>query len=357
MKKIVYYISDYGYGHATRSIAVIREIIKFSKSDLKIIVCHSFAIDFLRTSLQSDQLEYREVETDIGYKLNHNSMFPDSYAQEEEYLRFIKDWDLRLQDELNFLKENDVDLVISDISPIPFIPAHKCNIPSIGISNFTWYTAYHSLVRDEYLHVFKKAYEHMNFYYSLSGNFEPLWGAHGKYNFKWLARPSEFNEVQRIIEKVNPSRTKTIVYFGLGMKVSIEDIQSFEIWDNKDCIFLVSSNLNLDLPNVYKIPENYTESQNYICAADVVISKAGWSTVSEAVINNKPLVILDRNNMSEDNNTVKYLRDNNHLMLLSWEEIKSLKIDSKLLNTLQEQKLYNSQNDIYIVARNILETL
>ncbi|MGR9048641.1 glycosyltransferase family protein [Halobacillus faecis] len=357
MKTIAYYISDYGYGHATRSIAVIRELIKAGKKDLKIIVCHSFAIDFLKESLHSNQIEYREVETDIGYILNLNSMFPDSSAQEREYLKFIKEWDERLQFEGDFIKENNVNLVISDISPIPFIPAHRCNIPSIGISNFTWYTAYHSLVQDEHLQVFKTAYEYMSYYYSLAGSGEPTWGKVEEESFNWLARTTESYEVQRIKDKVNQSGEKVIVYFGLGMKINIEDIHLFELWNNDDCIFLVSSNLNVDLPNVYKIPDNITESQNYIAAADIVISKAGWSTVSEAVINRKPLIVLNRINMREDNNTINYLKDKKHIMLLTWEEIINLKVEAKLLEALRKQKSSDNQNDLHLIGRKILEII
>ncbi len=44
-KIIAYYIPDYGYGHAARSIAIIRELLK-KDSQVHIIITNYFANDF-----------------------------------------------------------------------------------------------------------------------------------------------------------------------------------------------------------------------------------------------------------------------------------------------------------------------
>lgn len=49
MKTIAYYISDYGFGHASRSIAVIRKLL--NHPEVEIMICHSFALSFIKESL------------------------------------------------------------------------------------------------------------------------------------------------------------------------------------------------------------------------------------------------------------------------------------------------------------------
>ncbi|MFS0774819.1 hypothetical protein ABC255_02100 [Neobacillus sp. 3P2-tot-E-2] len=44
MKTIAYYISDFGFGHASRSIAVIRKLLNHPEAE--IMICHSFALSF-----------------------------------------------------------------------------------------------------------------------------------------------------------------------------------------------------------------------------------------------------------------------------------------------------------------------
>ncbi len=79
--------------------------------------------------------------------------------------------------------------------------------------------------------------------------------------------------------------------------------------DNPNCNFVVSNNIEVQRDNVYKIPKQYTESQHFIAASDFVITKAGWSTVAEAIISNKPLIVADRSHMEEDKNTIQYLKE------------------------------------------------
>ncbi|MCM2535847.1 hypothetical protein NDK43_30640 [Neobacillus pocheonensis] len=153
MKTIAYYISDYGYGHASRSIAVMRKLLE--KADVRIIVCHSFALSFIKESLNSNRISYRNIKTDVGYFLEKDSIYPDKAHLQKEFNNFLSDWEHNKHREIEFLKINNVDLVVSDISPLPFEAAERLGIPSVGISNFTWYTAYHDLIDEFDLKLFK----------------------------------------------------------------------------------------------------------------------------------------------------------------------------------------------------------
>lgn len=131
MKTIAYYISDYGYGNASRSIAVIRKLLNYSEVEIKI--CHSFALSFIKESLHADRVSYRKIKTDIGYFLKRDSIFPDKEKLLEEYKKFVADWDFILEQEKVFLLTEKIDLVVYDISPVPFETADQLGIPSVKI--------------------------------------------------------------------------------------------------------------------------------------------------------------------------------------------------------------------------------
>jgi uncharacterized protein (TIGR00661 family) len=357
MKTVAFYISDYGYGHASRSIAVIREMFRQYNVEIKVIICHSFANRFLECSLIDLNVEIRKINTDFGYVLRENSMFPDQEKIVHAYLSFTSNWEERLNDEYEFLKQNNVDLVISDISPLPFIPAYNLGIPSIGLSNFTWFTAYHNLIDESLLEAFQTAYEKMSYYFALAGANEPDWGMKGNSKFGFISRELNSCEVEKIRKLVNPGKDKTIVYFSLGMKISIEQLNRLPLWNSQNTIFLVSNNVHIDRTNVFKIPKDYTESQNFIAASDLVITKAGWSTVSEAVIYQKPLIILDRMVMNEDKNTTNYLKSINRVKLLYWEEILNLKINKEILAELEKQNTSLISNEVYDIVKEIRKVL
>ncbi|WP_253264187.1 hypothetical protein [Geobacillus sp. DSP4a] len=114
-----YYISDYGFGHATRSVALIRQLLKMEE-DVRVIICHSFALQFLRESLKDEnQVTFRKMETDIGYVLQKDSIEPDIEQLNVEYKKYLKKWDFLIEQERVFLQKNQIDFVISDISAFP----------------------------------------------------------------------------------------------------------------------------------------------------------------------------------------------------------------------------------------------
>ena len=240
MKTIAYYISDYGFGHAARSVALIRHLLAIGE-DIRIIICHSFALHFLQGSFKDEnRVAFHTVETDIGYVLKKDSIEPDIEKLNVEYEKYLKKWSSLIEQERNFLQTNSVDLVISDISAFPFEAAYTLGIPSIGISNFTWYTAYQGLIADSLLEPLKEAYEKMTYFFSLAGSQEPDWGMQGTKQFGFFARNVDSNEVNRIRKFVNPTGDQFVVFFGLGMKIDIAQLERLPIWDSPNCTFIVS---------------------------------------------------------------------------------------------------------------------
>lgn len=323
MKRIAYYISEYGYGHASRSIGIIRELIK-QESELEIIVINSFAEDFLKQSLDSSRIIFRNVETDIGYFLKENSIYPDAKRQRLELDLYLSTLNHVAKKEVEYLKRRSINLVISDISPLAFKVGKMFKVPTIGISNFSWYTAFKELITQKQLLELESIYKYADYFFELAGSNELQWGK--TFKFEFIARDINYGEVERI--KQLYGKNKKLVFLGLGMKVDVEIFKNISIWDDVGVHFIVSSNSNINHDNVSTIPVDYTETQNFVAACDLVISKAGWGTVSEAAIGGVPLLIIEREKMSEDSNTIKMVRDYNLGLIIKWEEfIKQKNVD------------------------------
>ncbi|MFB5193640.1 glycosyltransferase family protein [Neobacillus sp. KR4-4] len=356
MKTIAYYISDYGYGHASRSIAVIRKLLK--DNEVKIFVCHSFALSFIKESLHSNRVSFRTIKTDVGYFLEKDSIHPDKKRLFEEYRNFVDDWDFKVEQEKEFLKLNQIDLVVSDISPLPFEAAQRLDIPSIGLSNFSWYTAYQNLIDDGELKAYKAAYQKMTHFYSLAGSNENWNVPTNHYGF--FSREVDWQEVQRIRKLINPDETRNVIFLGLGMKIDVGSLEELPIWDSPNCVFLVSSNVHVNRPNVFQIPSDYLESQNYIAASDLVISKAGWGMIGEAISANVPLLILNRASMKEDQNTINYLKKHHLCHTIEWDDFKDYQVDASTINCVEREMRKNissNNNEADKIAKDILKIM
>ncbi|MBY0145110.1 glycosyltransferase [Neobacillus niacini] len=354
MKNIAYYISNYGYGHASRSIAVIRKLLE--EPEVKVIVCHSFALSFIKESLESSLVSYRNIKTDIGYLLEKNSIHPDKILLFKEYKSFVADWESYKEQEREFLLGNNIDLVISDISPLPFEAAESLGISSVGLSNFTWYTAYQGLIDDKELITFKEAYKKMTYYYSLSGSQEQ-WDIES-YEYGFFSRTVDLEEVKRIRNSIDPVGRQQIVFLGLGMKIDVGTLDQLPIWDSPNCVFIVSSNVEVDRPNVFQIPSDYLESQNYIAASDLVISKAGWGMIGEALSANIPLLILNRSSMREDQNTIKYLKQHQLCETIEWDDFEKYQVDPLIFGKLKTpEHNRNHTNEAGKIAKDLLKII
>lgn len=351
MNTIAYYISDYGYGHASRSIAIIRKLL--DDAEVNIIVCHSFALGFIKESLHSKRVSYRNIKTDVGYILEMDSIYPDKARLLVEYKNFISNWDYYIKQEREFFKNHNVDLVVSDISALPFETAESLGIPSVGISNFTWYTAYQGLINNIELKTFKQAYQKMTYFFSLAGSNERWDMSTNDYGF--FSREINLKEVQRIRGLFNPYNDLKIIFLGIGMKIDVGSLDQLPIWDSPNCVFVVSSNVKVNRSNVFQIPTDYLESQNYIAASDLVISKAGWGMIGEAQTANVPILLLNRPSMKEDQNTINYLKQHHLCETIEWEDFKSyqINISNKLKETITSP-LLNTQNHSAKIAGDLM---
>lgn len=327
----------------------------------RIIICSGKTLGFIRSSLQDldmINLDFRECASDLGYVLKHNSVEPDLKSFKLKYLDYIKTMPIEIQREADFILTEQIDLVISDISPVPIASAKLRNVKSLGISNFTWYTAYQQLVDREFLKPLSDVYSQMDYFVHLSGSEEPRWGSETLFKSGFFCRAPNRKEINRIANQLNPQQTKLIVYFALGMSIQAGNLDSIKMFQDDSYLFVVSSNMNISGKNVHCIPSSYTESQNYVAAADVIISKPGWGTVGEAIIFNKPLILLNRGLMIEDQNTIMELISRHSYQLASWNELIELDIKRIFRSMDSEQKpqrILQNEMNLQKIVRFIVE--
>ena len=117
--------------------------------------------------------------------------------------------------------------IISDIVPFPFKIANELKIPSIGISNFTWYTAYRQLIEKNKLESLKEYYSLMDYHFSLAASKELKWGRIGEKEFSFISRRCDQKECKKAEKENRSDRLKNNCLFWLrneGFHGPIRDI-------------------------------------------------------------------------------------------------------------------------------------
>jgi UDP:flavonoid glycosyltransferase YjiC (YdhE family) len=325
MAKIIWYVTNHGLGHATRTMAIARELFK-KKSDLKItFVTSGIAKEFTKNSLRKfeDRISFKESYCDIGLKLKSFDE-PDIDEMKKELENYIENSKYAIESEAKDLKVHE--LLISDVVPHAFEIAKKMNIPSVLLSNFTWYEIYRGILPNiSEVEILNEMYSKATYTIQLAGYAEKNYGKIFKRGL--YSRIPDVFEANRIRENILYMKYEKIIYMGLGMSTQIENALKETIGKNIQYAFIVPSTFPKKHSNMFVIPKNYMESQNYVSAADICVIKSGWSTVSECIIMNKPTIIVKRKNIPEDVNTQGFLEKNYKVKAIPIEDLKNVDLE------------------------------
>lgn len=159
------------------------------------------------------------------------------------------------------------------------------------------------------------------------------------------------------VEKIKQQYGKSImVTCGKSANLNTINIKNF-----KGTIFTTSG---IDITceedcNVVNLPIDTLDTQNYIAAGDMVITKAGWGTIGEVVLGHTNLVLIERPSAKEDSFNIEELKKRNLAISINEEDLLDLDIEKlreKLKQEIDYDKLNSYKNDAAKVAEIILNT-
>lgn len=302
---IVYYISSHGFGHLTRCMAQIERKFENNTSNYKyLLICGKDQIGFAKKYFKEykDNIIYRKLDTDVGLINKPNSLEIDKLTLERNLEIFINSWDKTVEKEINELSQYKIKEIISDISPIGILVSKKIGLEVKLISNFTWYQQY------KHLKLKKSIVEE---YLKLDNLIDTLYRYQLYLDFNHInPKIIEKKFISRIIsdKRVNEIKEKygRSIFISVGKSAKLKEI---EIQNFEGTIFITSGiQVKNTLGNIYELPTDIDDTQNYIAASELVIAKAGWGTIGEAICANKPIVLIERNGVLEDTHNIKIIK-------------------------------------------------
>jgi L-arabinokinase len=143
VKTVAFYISGHGFGHASRTIEVVKALLA-RRRDVRIVIRTSAPKWIFERTLHAShgsspggRVQYEPLETDTGI-----AQIDSLHLDERQTLRraraFMTTFDDRVEREVRFLTNHDATLVVADIPPLGIAAGRTAGIPSVGLSNFTW---------------------------------------------------------------------------------------------------------------------------------------------------------------------------------------------------------------------------
>jgi hypothetical protein len=135
MSRIAYFISPHGFGHATRSAAVIAAIQALAPAthfDL-----FTQAPEWLFRVSLSGSFSYHTLISDIGL-VQRSPLEEDLEATLQRLEAFLPFDKQQVNDLARQVQKLECQMIVCDIAPLGIAVAAQAGIPSVLIENFTW---------------------------------------------------------------------------------------------------------------------------------------------------------------------------------------------------------------------------
>jgi len=296
MERVLFYITGHGFGHATRVIEVINELVKAAPRVRPLI--STAAPRWLFEERAAPGFEYLQCENDVGVA-QKDWRGVDKRETLRRCAEFIRKELTLLQTQLDLVARTKVAAIVSDIPAVAFLVARKAGVPGFGITNFSWDWIYAPYLAEypEYRFVV----EHIRGSYSTADCLLRL-PFHGDLSafpviedIPLIARRSglEREEIRRRLS-LDRNRKMVLVYLGrFEHEKALSDPpagrRAGETRRRDDYVFLAPRDIK---------PAGLL-FQDLVKAADAVVTKPGYGIVSECIANRTPILYTSRQDFRE----------------------------------------------------------
>lgn len=348
-KNIAFYISNHGFGHAARNIQIIRTLLKLEEEITIHIKTAGPQLEFMKRHIgEEERVYYYDEPTDIGLILKEGTLLIDEEKLNQSISEFVDSWDDLADCEHEFFYQENIGLVISDICPWAFQAADEARVKSILITNFTWVEIYQEYLPEQLWDAYLQCYELADkvLIYDVYQPAVPTYNP--EYEMVSLVC-REFQEDE--VEAIKARYEKPIIMVSVGMSAELkEEIDVSHLPYH----FIVTPGLDVKGENVTYLTSDTMNTQNYVAASTYVISKAGWSTVAEALLSNRKCALLGRDTVAEDRTTIGILKEREQCIEIQTEDLLHMEEIIKRLEEFHYSYEHEYHNDDYEIARKIL---
>ena len=128
-------VSAHGYGHLSQ-VAPVVNALRERLPGARLTVQGAFSRLLVAGRIDAD-FELITEAADVGFAM-HGPTEIDWPATRSWFQDFHRQWDSRLEAEMALLRQHRVDLVIADIPYLPLAAAQRLGIPAVAYSSLNW---------------------------------------------------------------------------------------------------------------------------------------------------------------------------------------------------------------------------
>jgi uncharacterized protein (TIGR00661 family) len=358
LKKIAYFISPHGFGHAARAAAVM-EALSQTDPALQFEIFTSVPSWFFQDSM-STSYNYHHLVTDVG--LVQKNAFQ---ADLEDTLYALKDFFPPAPSLIGKIAETvstlNCVLIICDIAPLGILVAKETRIPSILVENFTWDWIY-----EQYALSDNRINRHIDYLQPIFNavdyriQTEPVCNRNtADLTTSPVSRKIKANRSEIKQNLGSPGNSKMVLITTGGIP---QNYGFLERLSNLREITFVMPGAGSEMKMVDNLIILPHRSDFYhpdlVNAADVVIGKVGYSTLSEIYHAGVPFGYIERSDFRESESLVQFIQEHMPGRVVSESEFSNGDWTAKLSNLLDlapvKRSITNGAEQIGIFIKDLL---
>ena len=288
-------VTSHGFGHAVRT-ATVAEKLQQLRPDIKLTFV-TVAPEWLLKSYVKDFV-YRQRIFDVGV-IQIDSLTMNKQATISKMQEIIAQQDTLIAEEAKYIRDNNIGLILADIPALAIPIAQAANIPCWMMSNFGWDFIYRDW-GEEFAGIVAWI---ENYYRDCDRLFrlplaEPMSVFPNVTDVGLTGSTPRFSR-DELRQKFNLTvpfqKTVLLTFGGLGLQSTpYDNLKNFSNWQ-----FITFDRNAPDLPNLLKIVDDVLRPLDFMPICERVVSKPGYSTFSEALCCDVPIVSLTREGFAE----------------------------------------------------------
>jgi hypothetical protein len=315
MPHLLVAISSHGFGHAMQALLVVNALRQRLPS-LQITLRTTVSPAFLKTRLQGD-FQLLPVSSDFGMCMR-SAVDIDLAASALAYSQFHADWSQKVRVEAEALAATKADLILADIPYLTLAGAEEAGIPAVALCSINWADIYWHYCANQpeakSIHQQIQAAYRSARYFLQPAPSMPMTDLDNTLSIGPLAALGA--PCRSVINKklrLNPEQCLVCLALGgIEMSLPIQDWPKIE-----GVSMLVPAAWQIDRPDTFAWESLNLAFIDMLCSCDVLITKPGYGTFTEAACHGIPVIYLERDDWPETFYIVGWLKKQTRAVSIS----------------------------------------
>lgn len=324
MPHLVVSVSGHGFGHVAQTAPILNALHQLMPG-LRITVRSTVPASHLRSRIHIP-FTHLPSEGDIGMVMS-SAFEVDVEKSRAAYQNFHADWNKRVADEAQFLRELKADLVFSNVGYLALAGAQLAGISNAALCSLNWADIYrHYCGEDKITAQIHACYANADAFLRATPGMEMC-------NLPNLIPVAPIaavgtNRRDEINQKLDLSHDEKLVLVSMG---GITSRLPIERWPSIEGVrWLVQQNWDVQHPDAIAFETLQINFGDLIASCDVLLCKPGYGSFVEAACSGVPVLYACRPDWPESQALVEWLQHHGVCRETSRQELELGKIAAAL---------------------------